>query len=529
MRSVGQAAVKATFTIARDCVAMSEPHRLSALAGFDPAPSLPGATALEIAVADTAGDAGAVAVPVATSGDIPSSIGHDRAALAAAAFTGASGQTLTVPRADGPVLVLFGIGDAGALDGATLRDAAGCAARATARHSHLAVTLPALGELDAAVAAQTVIEGAGLARYRYGALQRPTDSTPEPLQRLTLIPGPGADRADLERGAARGKVLAAAAQLSRDLANSPPTHLTATAFAELAKRLGAESGLGVEVFDKRTLIEMGCGGLLGVNAGSAEPPVMIKLSYRPPDAGAHLALVGKGIMYDSGGISLKPADGTHATMKNDMSGAGAVLAAMTTLSALGCRTAVTGYLACTDNMPSGTAMVMGEVITIRGGTTVEVANTDAEGRLVMADAIVLATEESPDAIVDIATLTGACLRALGPEIAGVMGNDGALVRQIEAAAEATDEPVWELPLTKRYRKYLDSKIADLVNLGGTHAGAISAALFLDEFTAGTPWAHIDIAGTAQGEADTAWRTSECTGFGARLLAELALGFTPTGG
>lgn len=324
-------------------------------------------------------------------------------------------------------------------------------------------------------------------------------------------------------------MLSAAAQLSRDLANSPPTHLTATAMAELARRLGAETGLGVEVFGKAALIEMGCGGLLGVNAGSAQPPVMIKLTYRPPQPRGHLALVGKGIMYDSGGISLKPADGTHATMKNDMSGAGAVLAAMTALAALGCTVAVTGYLACTDNMPSGTAMVMGEVITIRGGTTVEVANTDAEGRLVMADAIVLATEDAPDAIVDIATLTGACLRALGPEIAGVIGNDPALVRQIETAAAATDEPVWELPLAKRYRKYLDSRIADLVNLGGTHAGAISAALFLDEFTGGTPWAHLDIAGTAQGGSDSSWRTSECTGFGARLLAELALGFTPTGG
>ena len=184
--------------------------------------------------------------------------------------------------------------------------------------------------------------------------------------------------------------------------------------ASVAERLGGAAGLGVEVFDEPALWELGCGGLLGVNAGSHDEPRMIKLTYRPDgEPAGHLTLVGKGIMYDSGGISLKPADGTHATMKNDMSGAGAVLAAMTALPAIGCRTAVTGYLMCTDNMPSGTALKMGDVITMRGGTTVEVTNTDAEGRLVMGDALVLATEEPTDAIVDIATLTGAALRALG--------------------------------------------------------------------------------------------------------------------
>jgi leucyl aminopeptidase len=257
---------------------------------------------------------------------------------------------------------------------------------------------------------------------------------------------------------------------------------------------------------------------------------MIKLTYEPKgERTGHLTLVGKGIMYDSGGISLKPADGTHATMKNDMSGAGAVLAAMTALSAIDCRTAVTGYLMCTDNMPSGTALKMGDIITMRGGTTVEVANTDAEGRLVMGDALVLATEEPTDAIVDIATLTGAALRALGPEIAAVIGNHDGVVDQIKAASAATDEPVWELPLARRYRKYLDTDIADLNNLGGSpHAGAITAALFLAELVGDHPWAHIDIAGTAQADKPDAWRTAGCTGFGARLLVELADAFTAPG-
>ena len=281
------------------------------------------------------------------------------------------------------------------------------------------------------------------------------------------------------------------------------------------------------MFDKDALVELGCGGLLGVNQGSAEPPRMVKLTYRPTsgEPTGRLTLVGKGIMYDSGGIALKPGDEVHAQMKNDMSGAAAILAAMAELGDLGCPTQVTGFLMCTDNMPSGTALALGDVITMRGGTTVEVINTDAEGRLVMADALVLATEEPTDAIVDIATLTGACMRALGTQVAGVMGNDQNLVDQIRAAAEATDEPVWQLPLDKRYRKELDSAVADLKNLGGANAGAITAALFLAEFVGDVPWAHIDIAGTAQSGGDGGWQTAGCTGFGARLLAELAVHFS----
>jgi leucyl aminopeptidase len=257
---------------------------------------------------------------------------------------------------------------------------------------------------------------------------------------------------------------------------------------------------------------------------------MIKLAYQPAAAlgqpTGRLTLVGKGIMYDSGGISLKPGDAVHATMKNDMSGAAAVLAAMSALAALQCRTAVTGYLMCTDNMPSGSALKLGDVVSIHVGTTVEVLNTDAEGRVVMADALVLATEEPTDAIVDIATLTGACLRALGTEVAGVMGNNQALIDQVSAAGHHTDEPVWQLPLIRRYRSQLDSDIADLTNIGGLNAGSITAALFLEEFVAGRPWAHIDIAGTAQADAARTWRPKGPTGFGTPLLIDLALNFSP---
>ena len=211
-------------------------------------------------------------------------------------------------------------------------------------------------------------------------------------------------------------------------------------------------------------------------------------------------------------------------MKNDMSGAGAILAAMLQLDALGCKTAVTGYLMCTDNRPSGTSMAMGDVLTVYGGKTVEVKNTDAEGRLVMADALVMATEEKPDAIVDIATLTGAAMRALGTRIAGLIGNSADVVAQVEESAATTGESVWELPLERRYRDQLDSDVADIQNLGGANAGAITAALFLEEFIEGIPWAHIDIAGVAQNDRDTSWRPPGCTGFGARLLIDLILNF-----
>jgi leucyl aminopeptidase len=446
----------------------------------------------------------------------------DWPSLIAAGFEGKVGQTIAIPRTDGPTAVLAGTGASSDLYADKLRDAAAAFARVTESHGNLELAVPDFDGIAPALASQVVVEGILLARYRYDALKEAPTVTA--ITDINLVVESRRSAAT-KKGAAKGKTMAEATQVARDLANSPPAYLTATRMAEVATELGADRGLEVEVFDKDQLIEMSCGGLLGVNAGSSEPPRMIKLTYRPAKAKAHLTLVGKGIMYDAGGIAIKPGDAVHATMKNDMSGAGAILAAMSELDGLGCKTAVTGYLMCTDNVPSGTAIAMGEVLRLRGGTTVEVANTDAEGRLVMADAIVLATEEPTDAIVDIATLTGAAMRALGTQVAGVIGNHAHMVQQVEAAAEATGESVWELPLERRYRGELNSEVADIKNLGGPNAGAITAALFLEEFVAGLPWAHIDIAGTAQNDRDTSWRPAGCTGFGARLLIELALNFT----
>jgi len=254
---------------------------------------------------------------------------------------------------------------------------------------------------------------------------------------------------------------------------------------------------------------------------------MVKLTYAPRNPRAHLALVGKGVMYDSGGISLKPSNPMHALMKMDMSGAAAVLAAMTALRDLGCRSHVTAWLMCTDNMPSGSAMKLGDVLHIRNGKTVEIHNTDAEGRLILADGLSLAAEAEPDAIIDIATLTGAAMSALGQEMAAVIGSDDGVIERVRASSESVDEPVWQLPLARdRYRKLLDSVVADMKNVGGPYAGATTAAIFLSEFVGDVPWAHIDIAGPMNVDADAGWRSKGATGFGTRLLIDLALEFTP---
>jgi leucyl aminopeptidase len=464
----------------------------------------------------------ALAVPVAQDAEPARELDLDAAALRSAGFTGGRGQTLVLPGRDGILRVAVGVGSAAKVDRTLVREAAAEFARAVPQHKCLVVELP---DTDLGIStddyAQAVTEGVLLARWRFSVA-----SDPEPTLESLILVGSAEDLAAAEEGAGRGQAIAEAYNIGRDLANCPAATLTAARMAELAIELGERGGFAVEVFDKDQLIEMGCGGILGVNMGSVDPPRLIRLRYVPENPTGRLALIGKGVMYDSGGISLKPSDESHAQMKNDMTGAAAILGAMTALRVLGCPTAVTAYLCCTDNMPSGSAMKLGDVLTMRNGTTVEVLNTDAEGRLVMADGLALAVEEPVDAVVDIATLTGACLRTFGVEIAGVMGNDPQLIGQLRQAGELADEPVWELPLHRPYRRQLDSAIADMTNMGGPNAGSITAALFLEEFVDGHPWAHIDIAGTAQLPAPRAWRNKGATGAGGMLLIELAMSFRP---
>jgi leucyl aminopeptidase len=461
-----------------------------------------------------------VGVPVGTRGAVPRGLGLNRASLAAHGFDGKPGQTLVVPSASGPTQIAVGIGD-DAITTATLRNAAAALVRAAGKRASVATTLADVEGIEAGAAAQAVVEGALLAAYRYHGLK--TEAPTPGLQELALVVGERRTSA-AQAGVGRGLATTAAANLARDLANTPPAHLTARMIADKAVALGAASGLGVEVFNKDQLAGMGCGGMVGVNKGSAEPPRVVRLTYKPRNPRGHLVLVGKGVMFDSGGLSLKTNDGMK-TMKMDMSGAAAVLAAMTALKDLRCKSAVTGYMMCTDNMPSGSALNVGDVLTFRNGKTAEIHNTDAEGRLVLADGLSLGVEDEPDAIVDIATLTGAVMGALGLKMAGVFGNNQPFVDRVTAASKDVDEPVWQLPLERGYRKLIDSNVADMKNVGGAFGGAIIAALFLSEFVGDTPWAHLDIAGPMNSDADEGWLSRGATGFGTRLLIQLAIDFS----
>jgi leucyl aminopeptidase len=464
----------------------------------------------------------AVGLPVAATGPVPRQLGLSRAALAANGFEGKAGQVLVLPAATGPAYVAIGIGDPNALTAAGLRSAAATLVRAAGKRTTIATTLADLEGVDSKTAGQAVVEGVLLAAYKYTGLKSGDQGSS--LAAVSLVAGEKRS-AGVKAGAERGVITARATHLARDLANTPPAYLTARKMAEKAVEVAKETGLGIEVFDKDKLLAMGCGGMIGVNQGSVEPPRMVKLTYTPRNPTGHLVLVGKGVMYDSGGISLKPSDGMHAKMKMDMSGAAAVLATMGTLKALKVKAQVTGYLMCTDNLPSGSAFKLGDVLTFRNGKTAEIHNTDAEGRLVLADGLSLAVEDGADAIVDIATLTGAAMAALGPKIAAVLGNDQSFVDQVKAASERTDENLWQLPLATQYRKLLDSQVADMKNVGGPYGGAITAALFLNEFVGTTPWAHLDIAGPMDSDTDDGWISRGATGFGTRTLIELASNFS----
>ncbi|WP_404431006.1 leucyl aminopeptidase [Microbacterium lacus] len=491
-------------------------------ADFATLPGLADLDAMTVTARPPGGGDEAVGYTVFAEGDVPAALGLDREALTRAGFDPKVGQTLVIPTQTGPDLVAVGAGSVAELGMAQLRDLAAAFARATARRAQIALVVTESG-VDAASTAQAVVEGAALARYRYRVLR--TDSKHTPLTSLALDVA-GADADAVSGGATEASITARATVVARDVTNTPPGHLTATDIGLIADELGPRYGFGVELFDKAALIALGCGGLLGVNQGSTEEPRMVKLTYSPDgEASGHLGLVGKGIMYDSGGISLKPSDPMHLLMKMDMGGAAAVLGAFTGLRDSGVTAKVTGWLMCTDNMPSGSSYKLGDVLIARGGKTVEVKNTDAEGRLVMMDAIVLANEEGVDAMIDIATLTGAALMALGQSTAPVFANDQRMADLAVAASHVTDEPLWQLPLEKKYRPQLDSDIADISNLGGKYAGATTAALFLADFVGETPWAHIDIAGTMQSDKDDLWRSAGATGFGARTLLETARTFS----
>ena len=308
---------------------------------------------------------------------------------------------------------------------------------------------------------------------------------------------------------------------ARDLVNTPALEATPDYLAKEAQRMAREVGLRVKIWKKAELERGGMGGILGVGRGSVNEPRMIELEYSGSGRGAPIAISGKGITFDSGGLSIKDAKNME-TMKCDMAGAAAMLATMRTVALLKPRVNVIAAIPSSENMPGGSAIRPGDILTHRGGRTSEVLNTDAEGRLVLADALAYLNEKHPRVIIDAATLTGACMVALGDQITGVMGNDDHLIRDIIAAGERAGEPMWELPLFREYHAQIDSTVADVKNIGERWGGAITAALFLDEFVGDTPWAHLDIAGPAFTERGGDYTPKGGTGVPVRTMVEYIL-------
>ncbi|MFD8070234.1 leucyl aminopeptidase [Streptomyces parvulus] len=442
--------------------------------------------------------------------------------------SGAEGEVTKLPAPSGfkaPLVVAVGLGaqpekDA-AFDAEALRRAAGVAARTLAGAKKAAFALP----LSEAADAGAVGEGVLLGAYSFDAYKEQGGAKAKngkaPLAEATLLGGKPRDKAykaAVERAAAVAEEL----NRARDLVNTPPNDLNPEAFAAVAQAAAKEHGIKVQVLDEKALTKGGYGGILGVGAGSAAGPRLVKLSYTSSKATKSLAFVGKGITYDSGGISLKPA-GHNETMKCDMAGAAAVFAAVVAAARLGLEVNVTGWLALAENMPSGSATRPGDVLRMYSGKTVEVLNTDAEGRLVLADALWAASQEKPDAIIDVATLTGAMMLALGSRTYGVMANDDAFRAAVHEAAEEVGEPAWPMPLPEHLRKGMDSATADIANMGERMGGGLVAGLFLREFVGeGIAWAHLDIAGPAFNEGGAFGYTPKGgTGTAVRTLVRVA--------
>jgi leucyl aminopeptidase len=430
--------------------------------------------------------------------------------LASSETTGRPGEiTQAVARlGQATVTVLFlGVGDRAP---AALRRA-GAALGRRMRGRGTAVTTAVTGEPDAAV--QAFVEGVLLGSYTFDMKSGDRDGeAPADINLLATDAG----QADVLR---RASVMAGAVALARDLGNTPSAVKSPAWLAARAAEIAGERGLDSRVWTEAELAAGGFGGLLAVGSGSARPPRLIQLSYRPQRAAAHVVLVGKGITFDSGGLSLKPNDNMKL-MKTDMVGGAAVIAAMSALAELGVQVRVTGLIAAAENMPSGSALRIGDVICHFGGKTVEVLNTDAEGRLVLADALAYADASlDPDLVVDLATLTGAARVALGSVMAALYATDDGLAAALLEAGSASGDRLWRMPLADDYRDALESSVADLANVarGSGRAGSIDAALFLREFTGDRAWAHLDIAGAARATADDGENTKGATGFGTRLL------------
>jgi leucyl aminopeptidase len=416
-----------------------------------------------------------------------------------------------------PRFILVGLGESGDVSLERIRKAAGIATKraASVNCTNVAYELPTVGNLDAQVVAKAVAEGAMLSQYAY--LRHKTASEEKFVTKFTIFTTSESLKA-ARKGATEAAAIAEGVIEARDLANAPNNVIYPETLGKRAVALGKKFGFKTTVLGMKQVQDLKMGGLLGVNQGSVRPPVFIVMEYNGgPKSQKPVVLVGKGITFDTGGISLKPAPGM-SEMKSDMHGAASVIGAMVAVAGLGLKRNVVALVPSTENMPSGSAMVPGDIISFMNGKTAEIDNTDAEGRLVLADALCYAERYKPEAVIDLATLTGAVVVALGNTTTGMMGTDATTMARLKSAADVTNEYVCELPLYEEYEELISSDVADVKNSGGRAAGSITAGLFLKKFVS-YPWVHLDIAGTGIAPKANSYVPKGGTGVGVRLLTE----------
>ena len=443
---------------------------------------------------------------------------------------GKRGEFLLVPNTgveglEAKAVLLLGVGSRDDADADACRRAIGRVAPKLSKRASIATTLPQIvrGRLTED-AIQATVEGLVLGSHRFDRYKSSSDGRGSALKEVEIL---GAGRTDAKAAKAakaaieRGQVIAESQAWARDLVNTPALDLPPAELAREAQTMAKEVGLTCKIWTETELKKGGFGGILGVGQGSVRPPRMIELRYTGGGKGAPIAFTGKGIAFDSGGLSIKDATGME-WMKSDMGGAASILGTMRAIALLKPRVNVIAAIPSAENMPSGSAIRPGDVLHHRGGTTSEVLNTDAEGRLVLADALAYLAEQKPKVIIDTATLTGACMIALGSDVWGAMGNDTDLIDDVLAAGDEAGEPGWELPMHEPYRKLIDSDIADIKNIGKRYGGAITAAMFLREFVGDTPWVHLDIAGPAFSDRVGDYYPKGATGSPVRTLVRYVL-------
>ena len=422
-------------------------------------------------------------------------------------------------------VVVAGLGKAERFDAEVVRQVMGAVCRrlrgAGIERAATILHGAGIGGMDVDVSAQAIAEGSLLGLYTFKRRFSKQDDE-KGLQELTVVESDAGKLSSLQESLDRGRAFAEAAMLARDMVNEPSNYMTPTHIAEIAASVANEHGLELTIFDKPKMEELGMGGMLGVARGSDEPPKFIVLEYKgdPDNPANNLGLLGKGITFDTGGISLKSADGM-GSMKGDMSGAAAVVSAMKAIAQLAPKLNVTAIAAATENMPGGSAQKPGDVLVTMSGKTVEVENTDAEGRLVLSDALCYARRMGITRLVDVATLTGAMVTALGDVCSGAFTNNQGLLSAVVEAGEQSGERIWQMPMFEEYKEQNKSQVADVKNTGGRKAGSITAAQFLAEFSEDTPWVHLDIAGTFMSEKESGYQVKGATGVPTRTLINLA--------